>query len=461
VIAYARDHFVPVALNLYHIRVESTPAGDFFRSVQRQRPAQYQGLYIVAPDGKVLASHQDFKSEKTWPQEVLEVLKAGVAAFGGVTSRPAQVVDDLPYRGLGTRPDGSVRLAVSIRYMFSGTRKEGLSAVVLDSLPLTREEWGTLAPPKNEPGTSWTVPEAVARKFFPVLSPTEMLFRDPGEVTAVQLTARVRSVDNGVLHVEYEGRIAGIHHGTANEGKKGKACHGEARLIGGAGAFDVATRNMQSLTLVFSGTFSAFPPYDRPANPYGAVVEWWQAVAVRGMVRYDGKPVETGTISFTPVNTEQKTVGPSATGPLRGGKYSLTGVTPGMNRVHVAIGEEKDTVTGRVSFGGKPLTKGTFTLVPVDNQGKPSGPELKGSIQDGQYQVKGVGKGSYRITVSIEEPEKRASEGSGQKGAVLVSDGVAGNDRLIFIGKCDQTLDLELRPAPLNKRPSGQGDGKR
>ena len=44
---------VPVALNLFVIREQRDAAGDFFRAVQKQRPAQYQGLYLVAPDGKV------------------------------------------------------------------------------------------------------------------------------------------------------------------------------------------------------------------------------------------------------------------------------------------------------------------------------------------------------------------------------------------------------------------------
>ena len=49
---------MPVALNLYKIREARGEGGDFFRSVYKQKP-QYQGLWVVSPDGKALASHQE------------------------------------------------------------------------------------------------------------------------------------------------------------------------------------------------------------------------------------------------------------------------------------------------------------------------------------------------------------------------------------------------------------------
>ena len=41
---------MPVALNLYEIKKAKGPGGDFFRAVQKQRPGQYQGLYLVDPE---------------------------------------------------------------------------------------------------------------------------------------------------------------------------------------------------------------------------------------------------------------------------------------------------------------------------------------------------------------------------------------------------------------------------
>src|SRR2546422_7316990 len=101
---------VPVALNLYEIRKAQGPSGDFFRAVQKQRPAQYQGLYLVAPDGKVLASHQNFKSDKTWAKELLADLEPGLKAFGQVRPRDFRRGDPTPRRGSGLLPDGGATL---------------------------------------------------------------------------------------------------------------------------------------------------------------------------------------------------------------------------------------------------------------------------------------------------------------------------------------------------------------
>ena len=80
---------MPVALNLYKVRQDRGEAGDFFRSVQRQKP-NYQGLWVVSPGGKVLAAHQDMSSMSDprgkWARKALADLEAGLKAFGPVQS---------------------------------------------------------------------------------------------------------------------------------------------------------------------------------------------------------------------------------------------------------------------------------------------------------------------------------------------------------------------------------------
>src|SRR5436190_8641384 len=166
------EHCVPVALNLYEIRKAKGPAGDFFRAVQKQRPAQYQGLYLVAPEGKVLASHQNFKSDKTWAQEVLADLEPGVKAFGPVTPRTVAPFDPLPDRGVGLRADGSACLSVFLRYPIKGIPLRELPNPTIDSIILAAADLTDLAPPaKAETGAHWSLPDAVARKFHRVLGP--------------------------------------------------------------------------------------------------------------------------------------------------------------------------------------------------------------------------------------------------------------------------------------------------
>ena len=84
VINLIRTSFVPVALNLYAVREAKGEAGDFFRSVYQQKP-QYQGLWLVSPDGRVLAASVD--GEPDWTKKVLRALNSGMKEFGTIAPR--------------------------------------------------------------------------------------------------------------------------------------------------------------------------------------------------------------------------------------------------------------------------------------------------------------------------------------------------------------------------------------
>jgi hypothetical protein len=260
---------VPVALNLYEIRKAKGKAGNFFRGVQKQRQAQYQGLYLVRADGKVLASHQNFKSDKTWPQEVLADLRPGLTAFGPIKPREFRRADPLPQRGVGTLKDGGVCLGVYLRYAVKGIPLRELPNPTIDSLVLTAEEWPALAPPAAREGQGWTVTEKVGRKFGRILGPgDENSMPRPHEVKSVRFVGKVTSVSGGIAFLTYEGQIAGAHNTQSNRG----LCYGDAKLTG-VGRYDIKAGRMASLVLVFDGVFRNVKPYDQPAR-YSGVVEW-------------------------------------------------------------------------------------------------------------------------------------------------------------------------------------------
>jgi hypothetical protein len=268
VIRKVAAHFVPVAVNLYKIRKATDAGGDLFHSVQRQKD-QYQGLWIVSPEGKVLAAHHEIKDQKHWSREVLDVLDAGLQAFGPVTARQAKPTDPLPHRGVGVLPDGTVTLAVYTRYLHQD-RRDG--PAVLDTLPVSAQEWSAFAPPEPTPGADWALPEAVARQLCRGLSPSsdQSTMPRPGEVTAVHLTGRVVEVKAGVAQLRYSGEIAAQHN------YEGKLSSGQAQ-VAGVGEYDVKAKRMQLLLLVFEGTHRSPPPYDKSTRETGAVVEWaWE-----------------------------------------------------------------------------------------------------------------------------------------------------------------------------------------
>lgn len=272
---------VPVALNLYKIRAARGAAGDFFRSAYKQVP-QYQGLWVVAPDGKALGGQKTSMAAapyKTWPARVLADLRAGVGAFGPVQPRMAVRRDPLPLRGRGTRPDGSIVLAVQDRLVIAKDLSRdpppgALGPTVIDSAALSAEEWAGFAPSSVKTGAKWKLPQATARKLYPLLSVSDSTFRGPKEVTAARLAGRVTKVEAGVAHLAFEGELAATHHGTASEAKLGNKCSSEAKLLGGVGEYDVQAGKMLSLTLVFDGQWRNYAPYDKTTTRFGAVVEW-------------------------------------------------------------------------------------------------------------------------------------------------------------------------------------------
>jgi hypothetical protein len=129
---------------MHVIKEDKGPAGDFYREVQKQSP-RFQGFWVVSPKGKVLWAHSNFKSYQTWPAEALADLDKGLEAFGPVKPREVSGGDPWPDRGAGARPDGSVRLTVSVRFTFGGN-PDGRGT--RDSIILSAKDWDRLRPPE-------------------------------------------------------------------------------------------------------------------------------------------------------------------------------------------------------------------------------------------------------------------------------------------------------------------------
>jgi hypothetical protein len=111
----------------------------------------------------------------------------------------------------------------------------------------------------------------VGHKFCRILGPgDEDTMPRPHEVSAVRFIGTVKSIEDGIAYLTYEGQIVGAHNTQSNKG----LCHGEAKLTG-VGRYDVKAGRMLALTLVFDGTFRGVGSYDHPAK-YGGVVEWRQ-----------------------------------------------------------------------------------------------------------------------------------------------------------------------------------------
>jgi hypothetical protein len=279
---------VPVALDLYEIRAAKGEAGDFFRSAYAQQP-QYQGLWLIRPDGKVLtATFQGTGGAKDWTDHILTALRSALDDHGPIAPRRVRPINPFPYRGVGVQPDGSVTLAVNDRGIYVqdlALLLKGQDAqVFLDHLTLSARDWSALIPPDVREGTKWAIPDDVARRFYPLLNPYDVKFENASEMTTLQLAGEVASVRAGVAHLTYRGHLVGTHLGTQSEGKLGQQLMTDLTMIGGVGTYDLRSRRMLSLTWVWDGLNTSFftPPDHGQTGRFAMVVEWRRGDATAG-----------------------------------------------------------------------------------------------------------------------------------------------------------------------------------
>src|SRR5262245_45943218 len=207
---------VPFALNTN--RVPEDDGGKFFKAVLRKQDWP-QGLWVVSPEGKILAFHyyrnkageKPAEGQARWVKETRAAIEDGLKAFGEVKPRDPKKTDPLKNRGVGQLSNGGVRLAVYAHGMHKG-KKDG--EPVVDSAVLTAGEWGAFAPPALTAGTTWTLPAAAVSKLVPVLSPmTDAIFTpQPKDATLAELTAKVDGVVDGRALVRFTGRLETQHN---------------------------------------------------------------------------------------------------------------------------------------------------------------------------------------------------------------------------------------------------------
>lgn len=271
-------NFVPTHFNNNDpSRDPNSPSALLWNSIKQQKQLQGQGLWIVAPDGHVIAGMSaeidgkpseregagpgaPWRANPKYADAALVLMEDALKRFGPVNKRVAKA-EPLPFRGAGVRPDGGVRLVVYNK------ADNGL----VFSVPLDKEEWSSFTPPKLEVGMKWTLPAAVAKQFGLVLSPyADTRFRPRlDDVKVAELRAEVESIDERQARIRFAGKwsVDWVHDG--NEHSIGSA------TADGLGLFDRSTKTMSSLLLIFDGNYSYTTGGGKPrASNSTAVVRW-------------------------------------------------------------------------------------------------------------------------------------------------------------------------------------------
>jgi hypothetical protein len=264
---------IPVALNAD--RFPDDDAGKFFRTVMKTNNWP-QGIWIVAPDGKVLAFHyframngeSPSKGKARWAQETLDAIEKGLTAFGPLQPRELKPHNPIPERGIGLLSNDGVRLAAFGTYLRNGKRD---GDPVVDSIILTAEEWKTFQPRKLEVGAEWSVSEKAARRFAPVLSPlTDSIYAPlPKDAKIAKIDCRVEKADAKRVLIRLTGTWETEHFREDNPKLPIRA---DAKADGYA-EYDPAKKQVTSLLLVLKGNYRNVPPWDTVKSTAG-VVEW-------------------------------------------------------------------------------------------------------------------------------------------------------------------------------------------
>jgi hypothetical protein len=253
-----------VAVSLQTIRTDPATK-EWFRSVGRQKD-QYQGIWIVSPDDKVLAG--DDYGYKDAPK-LLAGMDAALKAFGPVKPRKAQRQEPFPFRGVGVRPDGSADLALYRCYLHQG-KPDGPH--LRDTLLLKKEEWAALTPPKLVAGAEWVVAEDVARKLVRPFCLNTLGGDMPGpeDAKVARLTAKVETVEDGRARIRLTGTFEAVKL-IKEENLSFRA----AATAAGIAEFDVKGKTLTSILLVFQGEYQqGAQPETQKGRPFGAVAEW-------------------------------------------------------------------------------------------------------------------------------------------------------------------------------------------
>lgn len=259
-----RSTMVPVAVDRWKADDPDTREARFLQPFLEAHPPPGSPC-IYSPDGRVLGGFRGFDDMAGRMRKVIE---DALRLFGPVKPREAKAVEIQPHRGKGVMSDGSVRLAEYIRPSDDSLAFLSTRTPVIASLTLTRQEFAALAPARAVVGTTWTLPDDVAKKFARVTSP--MCYQhapQPDWVTAVRIAARVQGVEGGTARLRYEGRIATEHRA----GSRSISVQ-EARLAG-EGVYDLSARTMRSLLVVGSGTLR-WPEAPEKPVAFDALVEW-------------------------------------------------------------------------------------------------------------------------------------------------------------------------------------------
>jgi len=268
-VRFVSENFVPVAVDKQKL-IHAQDARERFAEERKLIELFTRGrtgnlaVHLINADGEPLTDKEIFRMQSA--ADVLATLKNAVAKFGPVTRRNVKPQWQSPDKGVGVRPDGSVRLTLYVRHT---DRNDHTARPVFDSIILTKEQWRDLAPPDRSKIGSYEVPASTVRQFARALSASSDLstLHRPEDLSVARLTGTVsKAGPSGETQVVLRGELVGSR----------KYVNGPEPLPGRTSFDGLLTlgRNGQPTRLLMVGDGTFKMPWDRQDRPTGSLVEW-------------------------------------------------------------------------------------------------------------------------------------------------------------------------------------------
>lgn len=225
----------------------------------------YLGVYAATADGTALGMVYALPNEGK-AEHMLKMLREALSKTGTPPVRTVTAAQVNPDRGVGVRPDGSVRLALSVRNIEGG---KPFGSPVVASIYFTAAEWAVLVPKEGKPGERYQAPESVARLLAEAisgLSNLEYLIRAE-DATSATLAAEVLPAQaDGSILVRLVGSVAGKRDYLKDPKQP---MHGSTSF---EGLFTLdAAKKPKKLLVLFDGTHK--PPWGSE-KPVAGVLDW-------------------------------------------------------------------------------------------------------------------------------------------------------------------------------------------
>lgn len=273
-VAEAATAFIPAADEVWRLQRGGDAECRFFQRAVNGGAlitdnGTRQGIYVMAPSGKVLARVNSLK-----PDRVLTMMETGLAAWDALPEEERHLATDANLEGEerweDSRPQAGLLLSRIVRDLPPEGAADGTRATRWnrDTLWFSKEEVEQLVKAARDTPADWVpLPRPFARRLacFTFVDNVygQCIPFDMQDLSHLQLEVRWEAEDDDSLHLRFRGQTLAVEDGAWQLGDnlwKPKRMHPHAleTTLLGSGTFDLHSRSFTVFELLALGRRSGF-----------------------------------------------------------------------------------------------------------------------------------------------------------------------------------------------------------